>query len=96
MTDDTSQSGVEVGDRAGTSDTQEALRRLDAALRDLIGRMEHVRARLQEKAPDTADIAELVTLLNTADARLALGLRPADPPCEEMPTQVTRRGLDDR
>jgi len=81
---------------AGVQDGQDERRRLEATLRDLIGRMEHVRLRLQQQVPEAAETIELVALLDTEDARLALGLNLTDPPCEDLQTHVTRRGLDDR
>lgn len=54
----------------------------EAALRDLVWRVEHVRSLLtgaEASTPETR--AELAELLDTGDARAALGLRP----CEDAP-----------
>jgi hypothetical protein len=62
-----------------TSAVQDDVQRLDAALRELIGRVEHVRAIL-EAGPAAADVQELIALLDTTDARSALCLNLAEPP----------------
>jgi hypothetical protein len=47
--------------------------RLEAALRDLISRVEHVRSVIRYSAA-VLDMREIVALLDTGDAREALGL----------------------
>lgn len=83
MAEDASQTSAPRTNGHSAPKKQEEFRRLDATVRDLIGRMDHVRERLQEQDLGAADIAELVTLLDTTDARLVLGLNLADLPCQE-------------
>ena len=72
------ETSLPAGDRYASA-AQGDFQRFDAALRDIIGRVEHVRAIL-EAGPAAADVQELIALLDTTDARSALDLNLAEPP----------------